>query len=136
MAQFFEMPQASPTMEKGVLLSWLKSEGDTLSPQDAIAEVETDKAAMEIEVFDAGVLIKTLATAGDAIPAGQPIAILGKSMDEDISGLLAEFEAWKANPPTPSSYALAGVAEPPTKSRSPAAPLRTHELPDASLDRR
>ena len=89
MAEFFEMPQASPTMEKGTVLSWKKAEGDTLEPQDVLAEVETDKAAMEIEVFDSGVLLKILAQAGDEVPAGQPIAILGSSADEDISDLMA-----------------------------------------------
>ncbi len=128
MAQFFEMPQASPTMEKGLLLSWLKAEGDTLAPQDAIAEVETDKAAMEIEVFDSGVLIKILAAAGDAIPAGQPIAILGQSMDEDISGLLADFEAWKANPPAaqaaePDAPTPAAQPGPAPASAAPKAPV-------------
>ncbi len=121
MAQFFEMPQASPTMEKGVLLSWLKAEGDALAPQDAIAEVETDKAAMEIEVFDAGVLIKILSAAGDAIPAGQPIAILGESMDEDISGLLAEYEQILANPP-PAAAAEAPAAEAPAAAEPAPAP--------------
>jgi len=126
MAQFFEMPQASPTMEKGVLLSWLKAEGDTLSPQDAIAEVETDKAAMEIEVFDSGVLIKILAAAGEAIPAGQPIAILGQSMDEDISALLAAFDAWEpAEPaePTDGSPADTPAAPAPATPKPAAAPV-------------
>ena len=50
MAEFYAMPQASPTMEKGTLLKWLKAEGDVLAPQDVIGEVATDKAAMEIEV--------------------------------------------------------------------------------------
>ena len=60
MAEFFEMPQASPTMETGTLLAWKKAEGDSLAPQDVLAEVETDKAAMEIEVFDSGYLLKTV----------------------------------------------------------------------------
>jgi pyruvate dehydrogenase E2 component (dihydrolipoamide acetyltransferase) len=98
MAEFFEMPQASPTMEVGTVLSWCKAEGDILAPQDVLAEVETDKAAMEIEVFDACVLIKILAEAGDQVPAGQPIAILGSSVDEDISALLAKYAELKAAP--------------------------------------
>ncbi|RME22504.1 MAG: dihydrolipoamide succinyltransferase, partial [Deltaproteobacteria bacterium] len=60
MAEIFEMPQASPTMEVGTLLAWRKQEGEELAPQDVIAEVETDKAAMEIEVFDRGWLLKVL----------------------------------------------------------------------------
>jgi pyruvate dehydrogenase E2 component (dihydrolipoamide acetyltransferase) len=116
-AEFFEMPQASPTMEVGTVLSWKKAEGDSLSPQDVLAEVETDKAAMEIEVFDSGVLLKILADEGDQVPAGQPIAILGSSADEDISDLLAQFEKIKANAAAPSAPA----ADTPT-SAAPAAP--------------
>ena len=70
MAEFFEMPQASPTMEVGTVLSWKKAEGDALAPQDVLAEVETDKAAMEIEVFDVGVLLKIVAEEGDRRPVG------------------------------------------------------------------
>ena len=122
MAEFFEMPQASPTMEVGTVLAWKKAEGDTLSPQDVLAEVETDKAAMEIEVFDSGVLLKILANEGDQVPAGQPIAILGSSVDEDISDLLAEFERIK------SSGGSKPAAEPepsaaPAPAASPPAPV-------------
>jgi pyruvate dehydrogenase E2 component (dihydrolipoamide acetyltransferase) len=104
-AEFFEMPQASPTMEVGTVLSWKKAEGDALAPQDVLAEVETDKAAMEIEVFDSCFLLKILAEAGDQVPAGQPIAILGESADEDISALLTEFESRKASGPAVASPA-------------------------------
>ena len=98
MAQFFEMPQASPTMEVGTILSWRKSEGDALAPQDVLAEVETDKAAMEIEIFDNGYLLKILEHEGAEVPAGKPIAILGSSPDEDITELVASFEALKDAP--------------------------------------
>ncbi len=102
MAQFHEMPQASPTMEVGTLVAWRKAEGDALSPQDVIAEVETDKATMDIEVFDAGVLLKILAAEGEEVPAGQPIAIIGEA-GEDIAALLAEFEAIKARAWSPTA---------------------------------
>ena len=92
MAEYFEMPQASPTMETGTILAWHKDEGAELAPQDVIAEVETDKAAMEIEVFDKGWLLKILVPAGEEVPAGAPIAIIGSAPDEDISGLLDDVE--------------------------------------------
>ena len=124
MAEFFEMPQASPTMEVGTVLSWKKAEGDALAPQDVLAEVETDKAAMEIEVFDSGFLLKILAEAGEQVPAGQPIAILGESADEDISALLAEYENRKTSGPAP-----AAEAAPPTTAtpavHPPSAPTST-----------
>ncbi len=65
MAEFYEMPQASPTMEVGTLLAWRVEEGAKLAPQSVIAEVETDKAAMDIEVFDPCYLLKILAPAGE-----------------------------------------------------------------------
>ena len=94
-------------MEFGTVLSWKKAEGDSLSPQDVLAEVETDKAAMEIEVFDSGVLLKILAEEGDQVPAGQPIAILGTSADEDVSDLLAQYAQIKANAGTGAAAAPA-----------------------------
>jgi pyruvate dehydrogenase E2 component (dihydrolipoamide acetyltransferase) len=94
-------------MEVGTVLSWKKAEGDALAPQDVLAEVETDKAAMEIEVFDSCLLLKILAEAGDQVPAGQPIAILGESVDEDISALLTEFENRKASGPAVAAPAAA-----------------------------
>jgi pyruvate dehydrogenase E2 component (dihydrolipoamide acetyltransferase) len=134
MAEFFEMPQASPTMEKGTVLSWKKAEGDRLEPQDVLAEVETDKAAMEIEVFDSGVLLKILAQAGDEVPAGQPIAILGSSIDEDISDLLAQYEQIKnAGPATSPSSApspAAGATAPvPETAPLASAPMQTGLTP-------
>ena len=80
-------------MESGRLLEWRVSEGDKLNPQDVIAEVETDKAAMEIEVFDPAVVLKLLRNAGDMVEVDTPIAILGQSDSEDFSALLAEFES-------------------------------------------
>ncbi len=103
MAEFFEMPQASPTMTEGVLVSWKVKEGDTISPQDVIAEVATDKAVADIEVFDARVMLKILVPAGESVPTGMPIAILGESKDEDISELLAEYEERQKAGPAPSS---------------------------------
>jgi len=122
MATFYEMPQASPTMTVGTLLSWKKSEGDVLAPQDVIAEVETDKAAMDIEVFDATVLLKLLAAEGDEIPAGRPIAIIGEA-GEDISGLLAEFEVLKAKLAAGEADEAAAESAPaPAATAAPAAP--------------
>jgi pyruvate dehydrogenase E2 component (dihydrolipoamide acetyltransferase) len=118
MAQFFEMPQASPTMEVGTILSWRKSEGDALAPQDVLAEVETDKAAMEIEIFDDGYLLKILEGEGAEVPAGKPIAILGSSPDEDISELVASYEALKSAP----AEAAAPKEEPASETTAPVSP--------------
>lgn len=87
MAIKIEMPKLSDTMEEGVIAKWNVQEGDKVESGDIIAEVETDKATMEVEVFDAGTILKILADEGDAVPLGEPMAIVGEE-DEDISDLL------------------------------------------------
>ena len=68
------MPALSPTMTEGSLAKWLKKEGDNVSPGDIIAEIETDKATMEIEAIDEGKLGKILVREGsDEIPVNAPI---------------------------------------------------------------
>jgi len=96
MAEFFNLPGVTPTMEEGTLAAWRLQEGEKFESGSVIAEVGTDKATGEAELFDEGVLIKHLVAEGDEIPVGFPIAIIGQSVDEDISGLLKEFEAIKA----------------------------------------
>src|SRR5437879_854853 len=71
------MPALSPTMEKGNLAKWLKQEGDKVAPGDVIAEIETDKATMEVEAVDEGVLAKIVVPEGTAdVPVNQLIAVL------------------------------------------------------------
>lgn len=120
MAEFFKMPQATPTMEVGTISKWRKAEGEALKPQDVVAEVETDKAVMEIEVFDSAVLLKILVEAGVEVPAGRPIAILGKA-GEDISALLAAAGAPAAAAPAPAAPVPAPAAPAPAPA-APAAP--------------
>ncbi len=91
MAQFIEMTQLSPTMEEGVLIKWLKEEGDTISPGDVVASVETDKAAMELEAFDEGILLKKMVSPSSRLPIGAPIAILGEK-GEDINEIIKKAE--------------------------------------------
>ena len=85
-----EMPKMSDTMEEGVLSAWLANEGDAVSSGDVIAQVETDKATMDLEVYDDGVLLKKLVDEGAGIPIGGLIAVLGKE-GEDISSILAQY---------------------------------------------
>jgi len=81
-------------MEEGVIAKWNISEGDKVEAGDVIAEVETDKATMEVEAFDPGTVLKILVNEGDAVPLGGIMAIVGDE-GEDISDLLDE--AGKAN---------------------------------------
>src|ERR1041384_5187389 len=84
------MPALSPTMEKGNLAKWLKKEGDTVKSGDVIAEIETDKATMEVEAADEGTLGKILVAEGTAdVAVNTPIAvILGEG--EDKSSIKAD----------------------------------------------
>src|SRR5690554_5183836 len=87
MAIKIEMPKLSDTMEEGVIAKWNVKEGDKIEAGDIIAEVETDKATMDVEAFDSGVLLKVIPGEGDSVPLGGLIAIIGEE-GEDISALL------------------------------------------------
>jgi pyruvate dehydrogenase E2 component (dihydrolipoamide acetyltransferase) len=89
MAEKIEMPKLSDTMEEGVIAKWNVKEGDKVNSGDIIAEVETDKATMEVEVFDSGTVLKILVAEGDAVPLGGIMAIIGEE-GEDISGLIED----------------------------------------------
>jgi len=83
------MPKLSPTMEEGQLSRWLKKEGDKVSMGEPLAEIDTDKATMEMQALSNGVLRKVLIKEGESAPLGQIIAIIGEP-EEDISSLLKE----------------------------------------------
>jgi pyruvate dehydrogenase E2 component (dihydrolipoamide acetyltransferase) len=86
------MPKLSPTMEEGQLSRWLKKEGDKVSMGEPLAEIDTDKATMEMQALGSGVLRKILIQEGESAPLGQLIAIIGEP-DEDISSLTSEAAA-------------------------------------------
>jgi pyruvate dehydrogenase E2 component (dihydrolipoamide acetyltransferase) len=94
MATQVVMPKLSPTMEEGQLARWLKKEGDKVSMGEPLAEIDTDKATMEMQALSNGVLRKILIKEGESAPLGQPIAIIGEA-DEDISELLKSASAAK-----------------------------------------
>src|SRR5947209_15972883 len=87
MATKVVMPKLSPTMEEGQVSRWLKKEGDEVSMGEPLAEIDTDKATMEMQALSNGVLLKILVNDGESAPLGEPIAIVGEK-DEDISDLL------------------------------------------------
>ena len=114
MATQVVMPKLSPTMEEGQLARWLKKEGDKVSMGEPLAEIDTDKATMEMQALSNGVLRKILISEGESAPLGQPIAIIG-DRDEDISELIKTAAQAKTEPATqassrlPESYATGGV---------------------------
>src|SRR5471032_793774 len=105
MAKDVLMPLLSPSMTEGTLVKWLKKEGDTVKAGEVIAEVETDKATMDLEAFDSGILRKILVEAGAKVPVQSRIGIIG-SKDEKID----------ASAPAPATKPVASEA----KSEAPA----------------
>ncbi|MBK9162411.1 MAG: pyruvate dehydrogenase complex dihydrolipoamide acetyltransferase [Acidobacteria bacterium] len=89
MAEKFLMPKLSPTMEEGQIARWVINEGDAFAANDTLAEVDTDKATMEMTALSGGTLLKILKPAGDTAALGEAIAIIGQK-GEDISALLDE----------------------------------------------
>lgn len=130
MAVAILMPALSPTMTEGTLASWMKAEGDTVSSGDVIAEIETDKATMEVEAVDEGVLGKILVDAGtEGVAVNQAIAILledGESLgDVDVAALSGGASA-PASPAvaeeTPAAAPSAAPVAAPAAPPAPAAP--------------
>ena len=89
MAEKFLMPKLSPTMEEGQISRWLKNEGETFESGETLAEVDTDKATMEMTALKGGTLLKILKAAGETALLGETIAITGKA-GEDFAALLDE----------------------------------------------
>lgn len=113
------MPALSPTMEEGNLSKWLKSEGDKITAGDVIAEIETDKATMEVEAVDEGTLGKILVPAGaEGVKVNTPIAVL--LQDGESVGDVAKAKAPEAAPA--KAEAVAPAPEEKTPAPVPAAP--------------
>src|SRR5882757_10076344 len=97
MATQVSMPKLSPTMEEGQLSRWLKKEGDKVTMGEPLAEIDTDKATMEMQALGNGVLRKVLLQEGESAPLGQLIAIIAEP-DEDISAIASQAPASQAPP--------------------------------------
>jgi pyruvate dehydrogenase E2 component (dihydrolipoamide acetyltransferase) len=127
MADVF-MPRLSDTMEEGVLSQWLKKEGDAVAKGDVLAEVETDKAMMELEAYDEGVLVRVLVPEGATVPIGATIAVIGKEGDEVGGGAPAQQQeqqeqaAAPEQPDVPAESAPAPAQEPSQPSQPSPAP--------------
>ncbi|WP_328399452.1 dihydrolipoamide acetyltransferase family protein [Nocardia sp. NBC_00403] len=99
------MPRLSDTMEEGVVVAWLKQVGDKVTRGDVLAEIETDKALMELEAYDDGVLEQILAEPGTRVSIGNPIALIG-----DGTGSIAKSVPPVSAPPVPTESATDGAA--------------------------
>lgn len=119
MAIELKMPALSPTMEEGTLAKWLVKEGDTVQSGDLLAEIETDKATMEFEAVDEGVIAKILVAEGtDGVKVGTVIAMIA-SEDEDADAVKAPAAKAQQAPATESASAAA--AAPAAAASAPAA---------------
>jgi len=98
MAKIITMPRLSDTMTEGTVATWLKKVGDTIKEGDILAEIETDKATMEFEAFDAGTLLYIGINEGDTAPVDSVLAIIGKE-GEDYKSLLEGGADAKADAP-------------------------------------
>jgi pyruvate dehydrogenase E2 component (dihydrolipoamide acetyltransferase) len=132
MAEVIRMPKMSDTMTEGVIVSWLKNVGDDIKPGDILAEVETDKATMELENFVKGTLLHIGIEAGGSVPVDALIAVVGQK-GEDISALLsnadapAKADAPKTETATATNETIAAtpveVSNTPDEGRVKASPL-------------
>jgi pyruvate dehydrogenase E2 component (dihydrolipoamide acetyltransferase) len=125
MASKVLMEALSPTMEEGRLVEWKKNEGDAVRPGDVIAEVETDKAVMELVARAEGVLLKQLVPAGATVAVAKLVGVIGQP-GEDISALTGGGPAPAAPPRAAPAPAVAQAAQLPS---SPAAPPTPAPLP-------
>ena len=129
MAEKFLMPKLSPTMEEGQISRWVKNEGESFDANETLAEVDTDKATMEMTALSGGTLLKILKNAGDTAALGEPIAIIGKE-GEDIAALLSEVSAnGKSEPTVPADGPKADAKDKPVDEAQPA-PSTTVEKPE------
>jgi pyruvate dehydrogenase E2 component (dihydrolipoamide acetyltransferase) len=143
MATLIEMPKLSDTMTVGTLVNWLKKEGDAVSNGDMIAEVETDKATMEVECFEEGILIKQYCKQGDEVLVGGAIAAVGEAGEaapEAPNTAAAETQADAPKPETPAKaetpkpqepavVEVAKVVEAPVATNVPASNSRVKASP-------
>ena len=122
------MPALSPTMEEGTLAKWLKAPGDTIESGDIIAEIETDKATMEVEAVDEGVLAQILVPEGsEGVAVNAVIAVLAEDGEDPASVSAAPSNGAAAPAPAPEPEAAPAPA--PAPSPAPAAPQIKADTP-------
>lgn len=125
------MPALSPTMEKGNLAKWLKKEGDAIKSGDVIAEIETDKATMEVEAVDEGILAKIVVAEGTAdVPVNEVIGVIAaegedaKSVEAPKAEAKPQAEAAKAEEAKPDAAKAEAPKAEPAKSEQPSGETR------------
>ena len=122
------MPRLSDTMSEGAVGKWLKQPGDPVQAGDIIAEIETDKAVMELEAFDSGTLLKILVGEGQVVPIGTPIAVVGEGEVETEPPPEASPEAAAGPPPEARAE-----TRPPAAAPTPPPPALPAEEGDSHI---
>jgi pyruvate dehydrogenase E2 component (dihydrolipoamide acetyltransferase) len=130
MAEAITMPKLGFDMREGVLIRWVKNEGEAINKGDILAEIETDKATVEVESHANGTVRKLFGGQGDSIPVGATMAIIG-SADENIDGLMPSAAAPAATPATPEPAPVAATSAPAATQAAPqpAPPVATPVAP-------
>ena len=121
MAELITMPKMSDTMTEGVIVKWNVKVGDSVKSGDIMAEVETDKATMDMEVYSKGIVLHLVVQEGDAVPVDGPIAVVGKE-GEDFQALLSAAPASSSASPVSEVAPEAPAAPVSTPAAAPAAP--------------
>jgi pyruvate dehydrogenase E2 component (dihydrolipoamide acetyltransferase) len=140
MATLIKMPKLSDTMEEGVILKWLRKEGEKIKQGDILVEIQSDKADMELEAYDSGVVRKIFVPEGSKAPIGGLIAVIG-GPDEDISAVLSgtpTISAPKAvdrsMQPASSAAQAPQPTEKPSDGKGKASPLARKLASDYKID--
>jgi pyruvate dehydrogenase E2 component (dihydrolipoamide acetyltransferase) len=131
MAEIIRMPKMSDTMEEGVIASWLKKVGDTVKAGDILAEVETDKATMELESYDEGVLLYIGVQEKDSVPVNGVIAIIGEkgeAYEHLLNGDNPQAESKKEEPKEEVNKEESKPAAEATKPEAPAEKIDTSSI--------
>lgn len=131
MAEIIRMPKMSDTMEEGVIAAWLKKVGDAVKPGDILAEVETDKATMELESYEEGVLLYIGVEEKNAVAVNGVIAIIGEK-GENIDALLKDISGGGA-PAAKAEDKKEEKTEAPKEEKAAPAPQKA-EAPKVSID--
>jgi len=122
------MPRLSDTMQSGTIVRWNVKEGDSVSSGTVVADVETDKATMEMPVYDDGVISKIMVAAGQQVPVGTPIAIIAVDGDDGSSTASNAVPAQgNASPAAPAASASPAAPQPPRPAVAPSTPAAPAE---------
>lgn len=124
MAEIFKMPKLGMDMEEGTVEQWLKAEGDGVKKGEALAEIETDKSTVEVEAPAEGILLKIIVPAGECVPCGTPIAVIGAAGEAIPELDAAAPAATEQAPAAAAAEAPAAAPAAAVPAAAPAAPLQ------------